>query len=57
MILERKVYLGDGAYAEFQGYEILVTTENGIKTTNTVVLDPAALRTLIEFAKTHGWKV
>jgi hypothetical protein len=35
-----KRYLGDGAYVEFDGYYILLTTEDGISTTNTVALDP-----------------
>ena len=33
-----KFYLGDGAYAEFDGYSIVLTTENGIEVTNRVLL-------------------
>jgi hypothetical protein len=35
-----KRYLGDGVYAEWDGYHITLTTENGISTTNTIYLDP-----------------
>ena len=34
-----KSYLSDGAYVEFDGYYIMLTTENGIETTNRVALD------------------
>lgn len=44
-----KTYLGDGAYAEFDGYSIILTTENGILVQNTVVLEPEALRALEHF--------
>lgn len=35
-----KTYLGDGVYADFDGYGIVLTTENGISVTNTIVLEP-----------------
>ena len=35
-----KVYLGDGAYVDFDGYALVLTTEDGISVTNTVVLEP-----------------
>lgn len=35
-----KVYLGDGAYCDFDGYALVLTTENGIETTNTIALEP-----------------
>jgi hypothetical protein len=34
-----KVYLGDGVYADFDGYAITLTTENGVEVTNTIELD------------------
>ncbi len=45
----RKVYLGDGAYAEFDGYDVVLTTENGIEETNRIVLDPDVLSALLRF--------
>ncbi len=38
-----KEYLGDGAYVDFNGFAIILTTEDGIDTTNTVVLEPGEL--------------
>jgi hypothetical protein len=36
----RKVYLGDGAYAQYDGFAITLTTSNGMRDTNTIVLEP-----------------
>lgn len=47
--METKVYLGDGAYAEFDGFGIILTTENGICITNTIYLESEVLQALIEF--------
>ena len=44
-----KEYLGDGAYVDFDGYSIILTTEDGISTTNSVVLDPGPLKQLEEW--------
>ena len=38
-----KTYLGDGCYADFDGYSYVLTTEDGIRTTNTIVLEPEVL--------------
>ncbi len=35
-----KAYLGDGVYADFDGYALLLTTENGVTVTNTIYLEP-----------------
>lgn len=39
MTIPGKRYLGDGAYVEFDGYAFVLTTEDGIRVTNTVVLE------------------
>ena len=39
-----KQYIGDGAYADFDGYSVVLTTENGISVQNTVVLEPEILK-------------
>ena len=44
-----KVYLGDGCYVEFDGYGLVLTTENGISETNRIVLEPEVYRALVEF--------
>ena len=41
-----KQYIGDGVYVDFDGLHIVVTTENGIATTNTVYLCPETLSEL-----------
>ena len=41
--MDKRIYLGDGVYAMFDGLSIVLTTENGYRTTNTVVLDPEVL--------------
>lgn len=49
-----KQYLGDGVYAEFDGYQVWLTTENGIETTNKIALDERVyvnLRQYVEFIK------
>ncbi len=40
---QRKQYLGDGAYVSFDGYAVVLTTEDGLNTTNRVVLEPEIL--------------
>lgn len=49
-----KVYLGDGAYASFSGWDIVVTAENGISVQNRGHLERPALEELIRFAKSVG---
>lgn len=41
-----KDYLGDGVYADFDGFQITLTTENGIDVTNTIVLEPEVMAAL-----------
>ena len=48
------VYLGDGAYAAFDGVDFEVYTSDGISVTNRVVLDFAALQHLVNFAAACG---
>lgn len=37
---ETKDYLGDSVYADFDGYGIVLTTENGYGPSNTIYLEP-----------------
>ena len=46
-----KDYLADGVYASFDGYGIVLTTENGIEATNTIVLEPEVLRALNRYVE------
>lgn len=47
MLLDKR-YLGDGVYVQSAGYgtAIIVTTENGVSVTNSIVLDERILRAL-----------
>lgn len=44
--MSAKTYLGDAVYAEYDGFHIVLTTENGYETTNRICLDPSVLSTL-----------
>lgn len=44
-----KQYLGDGVYADFDGYALVLTTENGYETTNVVVLEPQVYESLLAY--------
>ena len=58
MSAESKEYLGDGVYVEYDGHHLVLSTHDGISTTNTVCLDGCVLKafdryrtTLASFAK------
>ena len=42
-------YLGDGVYAQYDGRNVILTTEDGINITNTIVLEPAVVISLQRF--------
>lgn len=44
-----RFYLGDGAYVEYDGYSYRIFTNNGVKDTNTVILEPDHMESLIAF--------
>ena len=46
-----KTYLGDGVYVEYTEQEIILTTGDGINTTNKIYLDGYILASLLEFIK------
>lgn len=48
-----KTYLGDGVYAEAYDHAlgVILTTENGIETTNTIYLNPQVLDALGQFVR------
>ncbi len=45
----RKIYLGDGAYVTFDGYGLMLTTENGVETTNEIYLEPNVYEALVGY--------
>lgn len=44
-----KVYLGDGVYSTLDDGRLVLTTENGIKATNTIVLEGPVLEALLNW--------
>lgn len=46
-----KKYLGDGAYVDFDGYQLILTAENGIVATDTVVLEPEVWYALVAYVE------
>ena len=48
-----KEYLGDSVYASFDGYHIILTTENGLPDdpSNQIALEPSVLRKLNDYNK------
>lgn len=45
-----KIYLGDSVYAKFDGYQIWLTTENGLPDdpSNTIALEPSVQISLVK---------
>jgi hypothetical protein len=44
-------YLGDGLYADFDGWQIELFASNGISKTNRVFLEPVVLRNFLAYAE------
>jgi len=36
-----KKYLGDGVYVDYDGFNVVLTTENGVEEGNRIVLEPS----------------
>jgi hypothetical protein len=48
--LLRKAYIGDGVYADFDGYYIWLYTSDGIEKSAKIALEPEVLDALNNFA-------
>ena len=48
-MMETKCYLGDGVYAEYDGYHIVLKANDPINPTDTIYLDSHVAQALIEF--------
>lgn len=44
-----KQYLGDSVYADFDGYGITLTTDNGMGPSNTIYMEPQVLAALDDY--------
>ena len=49
MVSPTKSYLGDGAYVDTDGYQLILTAEDGIRVTNRVCLEPRVWDALLEY--------
>lgn len=49
--MSMKQYLGDGLYADYDGYHIVLTAENGISASDTVYLDPQVYTALMAYVE------
>ena len=47
--MKEKQYLGDGAFAEFDGNGINLSTEDGIRTTNRVYMEPEVAHNFLRY--------
>jgi hypothetical protein len=47
--MDIKTYLGDSVYAKFDGYMLVVYTDNGQGPRNVIAMEPEVLASLIEF--------
>jgi hypothetical protein len=46
-----KRYLGDGVYVDFDGFQIVLSTEDGLRTTNTICLEPGVYTALLGYVE------
>lgn len=46
-----KRYLGDGVSVAFEGYALVLTTSNGTRITNTIVLEPEVYMALVRYVE------
>lgn len=46
-----KVYLGDSVYAQWDGFHIILTTENGFGPSNTILLGDSVMMNLENYYK------
>lgn len=49
--MSQKRYLGDGVYVEVDTLGLVLTTEDGIRATNRIVLEPEVLHRLLLYVE------
>lgn len=47
--MKPKEYLGDAVYVQNDGFGVILTTENGIRVTNEIYLEPDVYQRLVEY--------
>jgi hypothetical protein len=47
-----KQYLGDGVYIDFDGFHLILTTEDGVSVSNTIYIEfPSVFISLLEYCQ------
>jgi hypothetical protein len=46
--MSNKKYLGDSVYFDFDGFQVVLTTENGMGPSNTIFLEPEVIVQLMK---------
>jgi hypothetical protein len=46
-----KEYLGDGVYVEYDGGSLTLTTEDGVRKTNEIIIEPEVYKALRAFVQ------
>ena len=49
--MSNKQYLGDGVYADYDGYMLILTTEDGENILNTIYLEPEVYVALVRYVE------
>lgn len=52
-----KTYLGDAVYVDFDGYGLVLTTEDGIRASNTIYMEPDVYAALVAYVLALKTKV
>ena len=50
---ELKSYIGDGVYVDYDGYHVVLTTEDGVSVTSRVCLDVSVWKQLLNWYERH----
>lgn len=50
---ESKQYLGDGLYASFDGYHVILTAEDGVTVNETVYLESSVAKEAIKYMEKY----
>jgi hypothetical protein len=50
-MLTHKEYIGDAVYVGYDGFAIVLTTEDGVSVTNEIVLEPEIWALLLDYVK------
>jgi hypothetical protein len=50
-MIENKMYLGDGVYADFDGYRVILTAENGVSVQHKIYLDDSVVKAFFAYIK------